>query len=499
MTLPRSIAYRDTLVLTIPNEREAGPNQFSVTINPDGTVPETNRANNAATLEMTVAGQGPMLIYPPDSGTVNTRLVRLAAELFGTSTRTFEVDIDTTSRFDSPARTTQRVFASGSITYPATLTAPAHTRFYWRVRAVGDSLWSMASFSYDPGKLITGLPEGQIRLAIDLPTDIRQGDTVTIPVQFVNLSQYPFDDSLVVRQTLYAAGPTNPQMSQWTVKAPVGSDTPRVETRIATERLPGLNRVLLTVNPRLQPECSFLNNTLDLRLPVLPDALGPLLEVAVDGVRIADNAVVSARPVIDVLIADDNRSLIRRDMVGIDLYLQRAEQNQPTDQRKNRLNWRSATMQSTGVDNVFRICYPSAELPEGMYRLMVTARDAAGNPATPYRVNFRVVNERGLTNLTVSPNPFRDRMLFSVDLIGQQAPDALTITIRDLTGRIVRQGRMAGRIGRNEWVWNGQSDAGEPFPAGLYLYHLTISEEGQDWPMADGVTEKLRGRLTLTR
>ena len=499
LTVPRSVAYRDTLTLTTPNQREAGPNQFSVTINPDGAVPETNQSDNSADIDVTVAGRGPVLIYPPDSGTVNTRSVRLAAESFSISARTFEVEVDTTSRFDSPALMTQRVLAGGSIAYPVTLTGPARTRFHWRVRAVNDSVWANASFLFDPASTAAGLPEGQIRLAGKLPTDVRQGDVVTISVQFINLSPYPFVDSLIVRQTLYAAGLTNPQTIGWTVKAPVGSDTLRVETRIATERLPGINRVLLTVNPRLQPEYSFLNNTLDLLLPVQPDALGPLLEVAIDGARIDDNAVVSARPVIDVLIADDNRSLIRRDTAGVDLYLQRAGQNQPIDQRNNRLNWRSATMQPTGADNVFRIRYLSVDLSKGAYRLLVTARDAVGNPATPYRVNFRVVNERGLTNLTVSPNPFRDRVEFTFQLTGRQAPDALTITIRDLTGRIVRQGRMAGRIGRNEWIWNGQSDDGTSLPAGLYLYHLTISDDGHDWPVADGVTETLRGRLILTR
>ena len=500
LTLPRSVAYRDTLTLVVPNERDAeGPNLFEVTVNPTGTIPETNRINNSAGAEVTVAGRGPILIYPPPLGTVKTRSVPLAAESFTTGNRTFDLELDTTSRFDSPALMKQRIRADGSITYPATLVGPARTQFFWRVRAVSDTVWSTASFLFDPAGSETGPPEGQIRLAGNLPADVRQGDVVAIPVQFTNLSPHPFTDSLVVRQTLYAAKLTNPQTTQWRLKSPDVGDTLRFLTRIATELLPGLNRVVLTVNPRLQPEYSFLNNTLNLLVPVQPDALGPVLEVAIDSVRIDDNAVVSARPVIDVLIADDNRSLIRRDTVGLDLYLQRPGLKQPPDWRDGRLNWRNATVQLTGADNVFRVRYPLAELTEGMYRLLVMARDAVGNVAPPYQVRFRVVNERSLTNLTVYPNPFRDQVRFAFRLTGRQAPDAIAITIRDLSGRIVRHRRLPGRIGLNEWTWNGQSDAGEPLPPGLYVYHLTISDTGQEWPIAADVAENGRGRLILTR
>ena len=497
--MPRTVAHRDTLTLTIPNERDAvGSNQFEVTINPTGALPETNRTNNLASLEITVIGQRPALIYPPNSGTVNARSVGLVAESFSTGSR-FDLELDTTSRFDSPALVKQRILAdNGSITYPVTL-GPAQTQFFWRVRAVGDTVWSTASFWFNLNSRMAGLPEGQIRLAGKLATDVRQGDVVTIPVQFTNLSPHPFGDSLVVRQTIHAAGLTNPQTTQWQVKSANGGDTLRFPVRITTEFLPGLNRVVLTVNPRLQPEYSFLNNTLDLPIPVQPDVLGPVLEVAIDGSRIEDNAVVSARPVIDVLVADDNRSLIRRDTTGIDLYRQRSDPNQPLDWRNVRLNWRNATVQPTGTDNVFRVRYPSAELTEGTYRLLVTARDAVGNRASPYDVRFRVVNKRGLTDLTVFPNPFRDQVQFSFQLTGRQAPDAVTLTIRNLNGQLVRHRRLAGRIGLNEWAWNGNSDGGDPLPAGVYLYHLSVSDAGQDWPAAAETAGNLRGRLILIR
>ena len=256
----------------------------------------------------------------------------------------------------------------------------------------------------------------------------------------------------------------------------------------------GLNRLVLTVNPHLQPEYSYLNNTLDIPLFVQPDTFGPLLEVAFDGTRITNGSVVSARPQIDLLVADENRSLIRHDTTGLDLYLQRPGKNELFE----RLSWKKATVQAAGADNVFRIRYPSPPLSDGIYHLLATARDAVGNAAVPYQVSFRVVAEPALTNLQVYPNPFYAQTLFSFTLTGSQAPDGVTLSLTDLNGHIVRHLALPTRIGLNEWPWNGRSDAGALLPAGVYTYKLTISNPAV-WPVAAGVTGRLSGRLMLTR
>ena len=356
---PCSVAYQDTLVFVLPNERDAdGLNQFAVEINPvdsygtptvaDGNNPnliraERNHGNNAAVAEVTIANQQPVLIYPAPGSIVPTTAVRLTASYQADNPRPFDLELDSTARFDSPFRLCQRIASANLISYRTNLPARPGVTYYWRVRladvgsgtGAGDSAgWSVGSFVYAPGSTATGLPEGQILLAGKLPTDIQQGDVVQVPVVFTNLSPYPFTDSLVVRQTVYAAGLTEPRTMTWRVPAPAPGDTLRFTARIATETLPGVNRVLLTVNPRLLPESTFLNNTLDLPLPVQPDRLGPVLEVAFDGRRIDDGAVVSARPLIDVLVADDNRSLIpaRHDGPGFVTATPRRNQSRRTAQ-----------------------------------------------------------------------------------------------------------------------------------------------------------------------
>jgi hypothetical protein len=499
-TLPRTVAYSDTLSLTFPNQHDAaGLNQFAVTVNPidlSSTTqqPEVNRSNNSATTEVNLASQRPTLIYPPSGGRVSQPSIPLTAQYVAAVPHTFILELDSTNRFTSPFRQSQRLTGSSVISYQARLLHNPNQTYFWRVRradlASDSTAWSTGSFLYLPGGQPSGLPEGQLQLTGSLPSAIEQGDTVSLPVQFTNLSPIPFTDSLLVRQTIYASSLASPQVTHWRIAAPALGDTIRFVNRLPTEKLPGLNRVVLTVNPHLQPEYSFLNNTLDLAIPVQPDRRGPLLEVAIDGARINNDAVVSARPTIDVLVADDNRSLIRRDTTGLALFLLR-----PGASRPERLSWRNALVLSRPDEVVFRIRYSSQPLPEGTYQLLVTASDAVDNLAVPYRVSFRVVSEQRLENLVAYPNPFRDQVLITCQLTGNEPPTPLSLTISDLTGKRIRHWSVQPRIGRNEWLWDGQTDTGSPAPAGTYIYQLTLNQVPPAWT---GTTQ-WSGRLLLVR
>lgn len=504
-----AVAYRDTLRLSLPNERNAeGQNQIEVTINPaDSPIAqhEIDPSNNSAIIDLLIPSQKPVLIFPAPGSLFSQSAVRLTAHYLADGAHDFDLELDSTSRFSSPFTRRQRIHATTLVSYPAVLPLRPRTTYYWRVRVVGkadtttqttENGWSTGSFTYAPDNTSAGLPEGQLWLAASLPTDIRQGDSVLVRANFTNLSPYSFTDSLVVRQTIYAAGLPNTLTKTWMVKAPSSGDTLRVVASVDTEKLPGINRIMLTVNPRLQPEYTFLNNTLDLSLTVQPDVLGPILEVAIDGVRIADGAVVSAQPLVDVLVADDNRSLIRRDTTGLDLYLQQADNKAIFE----RLSWRHAASQITDSTTVFRLRYPLPLLREGIHHLLVTACDRIGNRAAPYQVSFRVVNSRQLTQLTVYPNPFQDQVIFTFSLTGDQAPANATLTMTNLAGQPLKQLSQSVRVGLNEWAWDGRDERGGLLPSGLYLYKLTLhGTDGSNWPVANSLSRELTGRLILDR
>ncbi|GAB3947031.1 hypothetical protein GCM10028805_18530 [Spirosoma harenae] len=102
--------------------------------------------------------------------------------------------------------------------------------------------------------------------------------------------------------------------------------------------------------------------------------------------------------------------------------------------------------------------------------------------------------------LTVYPNPFREQVRFSIQFIHNQLPDKLTLTITDLTGRIVRQLTTAPHTGQSEFVWNGRDNSGNLLPSGIYFYKLTIPETiDLSAPVSDNQSARLQGRILFTR
>lgn len=244
------------------------------------------------------------------------------------------------------------------------------------------------------------------------------------------------------------------------------------------------------------PELTHANNEARLTIdfsapqPVVPppDRTGPLLEVAFDGQRITDGAVVSPAPVLDVLVIDDNRVTLRQDTSAINLYLKPATETGAF----RRMSWRGAGYQPADSNNVFRLRHRLPILGDGLYQLRLTAQDAAGNPAAPYDIRFRVIHQPELTRFSVYPNPFHDQTTFAFELTGEQPPGNIALLISNLNGQMVRRLSQPTRIGQNDCTWDGRSDAGALVPAGVYLYAL----QPGDFPASQAT---LRGRVLLVR
>jgi hypothetical protein len=605
--IPKSVAYRDTIFVTIPNARNGvGVNKFEVTINPDNRQPEESFSNNTAVAELNVGGPGALPLLPADFAivpiTTASPTVSLLAQPVGTLSARFTIEVDTAATFNSGVRQTATLTGKNVLRYqPALLSADTVT-YFWRVRYAdiadaNQNPWAGASFTvmrngptgwtqrraaqlnqnaidnqsvttgligpasmwqsgrananYTAGQLIdvfgvsdtgqetlvlsgasasavllplgnisarqypylrlrlrgnqarqalrnwsvfyAGVAEGQT-LAGATPASVEQGQSITVPFRFANLSGIRFTDSLLVRQTIYAPALGQPQIREYKIAAPAPGDTLSRTTTIETGAMPGLNNLLLTVNPRQQPEQTLVNNTIDIPFTVRPDRFGPVIDVAIDGARIQDGDAVAVSPLIDVFVTDENRFMPRRDTVGLDLYLQRPGQNQPFVRQP----WRTPGLVASPEieQNIFRIRYPLATLTEGSYRLRVTGRDVAGNPAAPYQIGFVVNKTAGIVRVVAAPNPFREQTRFLLDLTGEKAPADVTLTLANMTGQLIWTRTQPGRIGVNEFNWDGTTATGQPLPAGLYLYRITLGD-GPDFPLTDGTA--LQGRVMLTR
>jgi flagellar hook assembly protein FlgD len=120
-----------------------------------------------------------------------------------------------------------------------------------------------------------------------------------------------------------------------------------------------------------------------------------------------------------------------------------------------------------------------------------------------------VVNKSTITNVLNYPNPFSTRTHFVFTLTGSEIPDDFRIQIMTITGRVVREIRMAElgpiRIGRNmtEFAWDGHDEFGDQLANGTYLYRVWTSLGGDDierrQTAVDSYFERGIGKMVLMR
>lgn len=196
----------------------------------------------------------------------------------------------------------------------------------------------------------------------------------------------------------------------------------------------------------------------------------PLLDVAFDSRRLDDDGLISPQPEITIQLVGVHERPVRTDTTNLHLYVQ-ADPSEGTNPFR-RLSLRNARW-TVSADDVFTLTYrPETPWVDGTYRFEVHARDVAGNRATPYQVQFRVVSGPESWSVQVGPNPVGQQTCFRLTVIGSVAPDDMIIRITDLTGRLVNQLNPRLHIGKNEYYWNRTNFSGDPLPAGVYLYQI---------------------------
>ncbi|WP_028522468.1 putative type IX secretion system sortase PorU2 [Runella limosa] len=335
----------------------------------------------------------------------------------------------------------------------------------------------------------TPVPEGSATASLNGALERQEGEVVSVNVSFKNISPVAFRDSLVVQQTIFS--PTGaPQMSERKLGRLQPNEEATFTISMPTLGKGGDNRLLVNINPRQQPEQNYDNNTINLPFTVIPDRFAPTLDVFFDGQRIRDGEVVSATPTILFQLKDENRFLFKRDTLGMDLFLQR-----PSQTTFQRIAFSNSVIRFVPADNqnVARIEFRPATLPDGMYTLRFQGADATLNRTGVYQISFRVINEQKLVSVEATPNPASDLIRVSFTVSGKENPNEATITLVDMTGRTFKTASFVPRVGFNEWIWTNTTD----LPAGTYVYRVTVKKNGEDIPVADGV--KTTGKIVVIR
>jgi hypothetical protein len=291
----------------------------------------------------------------------------------------------------------------------------------------------------------------------------------------------------------------------------VGS-TQAVNFSFDTQDLTGDYELVVEANPQQTiQEDQYANNLGVLPFVVVNDNENPILDVTFDGRHILNGELVSARPLINISLTDENEYLEIQDTASFEIWLEfpdGATKEYYFDDPQIRFY-----PAEEGKKNRARVEFePVLEL-DGEYQLRIRASDATGNVAgnSNYEVTFQVITESQLSNVLPYPNPFTTSCRFVYTLTGDREPADFKIQILTVSGRIVREitqfefGPMKVGTHQSDFVWDGTDEYGDQLANGVYLYRVIAKDaEGEDLKRferteVDGYFKKDFGKIVILR
>ena len=247
----------------------------------------------------------------------------------------------------------------------------------------------------------------------------------------------------------------------------------------------GLNQFIIEVNTNNdQPEQFHANNYLLKQFNVNPDLTNPLMDVYFDGIQIMDGDIVSPKPEIKILLKEDNLFLPVTDPSLFEIKLDTGRNNIVNiPMNSSQIKFTPGTQNKNDATIQY---YPN--LKSGEYKLYVQAKDVSGNKSgiNERIINFRVVEEEGVSSLLNYPNPFSTSTQFIFTLTGDEIPDIMSISIMMISGKVVKEitkeelGPLHIGTNRTEYKWDGTDEFGSKLANGVYLYKVNTRKKSGD-------------------
>jgi hypothetical protein len=311
-----------------------------------------------------------------------------------------------------------------------------------------------------------------------------EGKELVFSTAIRNISPYPMD-SLLVHYWILDQN-RNQHPIPYPRQAPLLPGESLIDTiRVSTKGLPGHNSFWVEVNPNQdQVEQYHFNNIGKIPFFVERDKSNPLLDVTFDGIRILDGDIVSAQPLIRVMLQDENQFLALNDTSLVKIFLQT-----PLHPEPRRIYFQEGGVEQLRFfpaslpDNTCMVEYHPTFTEDGTYRLLVQATDRSMNESgqEDYSIRFEVVTQSTITEVLNWPNPFSTATHFVFTLTGTELPTYFKIQIMTITGKVVREIDLNElgpiNIGRNitQYAWDGTDQFGDRLANGVYLYRVITS------------------------
>ena len=253
----------------------------------------------------------------------------------------------------------------------------------------------------------------------------------------------------------------------------------------------------IQVNPNQNIlEKHYFNNIALTDIGAQSDNQSPTLSVFFDGIEIEDGSIVSPAPFI-VFQVFDNRLKPVSELSQFEITIRDPDgtiwniiDNEELLALKNAEDNQSSSLE-------FRPIFES-----GDYELTAKVFDASANQSLEYKVIFKVVKTKSISDIKIFPNPLTDGSQFSYFLTGDSR---FTIDIYSARGKRVKQFTASDlnnlSSGQNETdQWNGTDDAGNMLPNGVYTFKIVYDESDPSYTeFIQPETAKSFGQFVILR
>lgn len=292
-------------------------------------------------------------------------------------------------------------------------------------------------------------------------------------------------DSITVQMTIRAANNETTTLFKRIPPIPIDSSY-QFDFEFETTSLQGKYNLIVEVNPDQSiKEIDYTNNISISDFVIASDRLPPLLEVTFDGRHILNRELVSAQPIINIALRDENQFLRLQDTSLFNIWVEFPDGSERAFKMSDPEVLFFAAEDTDR--NVAKVELQPQFAQKGIHKLIIRATDVSGNlgGSAFFERSFEVIPESQISEILPYPNPFTTSCRFVYTLTGDRSPEDFKIQIFSVSGRIVKEitkeefGPMRVGTHLSEYVWDGTDDFGDQLAKGVYLYKVYARDEDQ--------------------
>lgn len=207
------------------------------------------------------------------------------------------------------------------------------------------------------------------------------------------------------------------------------------------------------------------------------DSIGPDITISLDSLKQIQNGVFSANSVLYVGLKDDSGINISSSGIGHQISLV------IDDKTTESIDLNAYYVADKNTYKSGKIQYPLPRLFNGKHKLRLKAWDVYNN-SSEKELNFYVNQSDGvaINRIFNYPNPFTTNTSFFVEKCSISGQATIKLDILTISGKLVKtvikENMQFNSNVEQLFEWDGLDQFGDQLAKGVYLYRITLSDEG---------------------